>query len=126
MSQVHDIEKAQLLCNKDILLEITDTDSLSRLEALFSGAKCIGFVPKTMMYGPQLILTRDDGEAIAMYLDLENDLAWLPMPFHYDYGPGMDGDASINRLPELLDIFGLSDWPGEVLDTDMSDWDLAW
>jgi len=122
MSQVNEIEKAQLYCNEDILAEITDSESLTQLEELFSNARCIGYVPKTMLYGPRLLLTRTDGTTICMYLDLENDLAWLPMSFHYDYGPGMEGEASINNLSKLLHIFGFSAWPEEVMNTDIDNW----
>ena len=126
LSQVQNIEKVQIMCNDDILVSLTNKKSLERLELLFSNAKCIGYIPQTPQYGPELLITYGNGEIISMYASLEDDLLWLPMNFHYDYGAGMVGETSINNLPHLLNILGLNDWPEEIQDMSIGDWIFKW
>lgn len=101
-----DLEGIPLFC-------LTDAAALDPLAAIFDNAEWIGYDPQTYYLGPTVVLTYADGTELVAELDLYDDGCLIDGKY-YDYGPGMDGEASVNATPGLLAAFGLTDWPQVV------------
>lgn len=108
-----EIAQAELVVNGESIVLITDEKTVYEIHRLINGAEWLGFDPATYFLGPKLMLLGADGSAYTVELDVTDDLCRIGGRF-YDYGPGMDGDASINNLPRLLNLLGLEDWPESV------------
>lgn len=113
IKEIYDIEKAQIIFDGEVLSEIDDRDKIKQLEGILTGAKQT-YIPNTYFFGPKLILTRKDGRAIPIDLDIQDDLMCLEPWFFYKYGSAADRQP---RLFELLRIFGLSRWPNKVYES---------
>lgn len=107
------LQQAALKLDGRELLTITDSNTLSAIQALFADAEALGYEPKTYSLGPELVLTGENGTEVAAALELDGDLCRIGEIF-YDYGPGYTNDGSINALPKLFELLGISDWPDAV------------
>ena len=102
-------EALELRLQEKTLIRTTDTQQLHPLKELLSGAEDLGYEPKTVILGPELVYTGKDGRVTVLELDMDSDLFRYEGCF-FDYGPGNDNNA----LPELMALLGLEDWPEEV------------
>lgn len=96
---------------EEVLLTITDTDTL---EALLAGAE-LTYEPKTFNVGPILRLHAKDGSETTVQLMLDFDWVIIDGQF-YDFGPGYTEEGSRNALPDLFSLLGIESWPQEVID----------
>lgn len=111
--QLPDAVQAELVVNGETIALAADEKTVYEIHRLINGGQWLGYEPKTHFLGPQLMLLGEDGTAYSVVLDVTDDLCRIGDRF-YDYGPGMDGEASVNNLPKLLELFGLEDWPEGV------------
>lgn len=111
--QIPEAVQAELVVNGETIGTVTGEQTVHEIWHLINGGEWLGFEPATYFFGPRLMLLAEDGTAYAVDLDMFDDLCRFGDRF-YDYGPGMDGEASINNLPKLLALFGLTDWPEHV------------
>ena len=102
-------EHFSLRLENEELVVITDSRQVDEIKELLSGAKDIGYVPKTFLLGPELVYTGTDGQETVLELDMDGDLFRYDGRF-FDYGPGNDNNA----LLRLLKLLGLEDWPEAV------------
>ena len=105
--------QAELILDGQTIAFSSDAQVVHEIWNLISGAEWLGFEPATYFFGPRLMFLDSSGSAYGIDLDVFDDLCRYGGKF-YDYGPGMDGDASINNLPKLLQLFGLDDWPEQL------------
>ena len=92
---------------------LTDSAALKSLHSLLSAAEGIGYYPKTPLFGPTLTITGKNGETLDILLDLDGDLIDID-GVCYDYGPGYTDVGGINAQPQLLQLFGMSQWPEDI------------
>ncbi len=107
-TDIRNVQEAALMLEGEALLCVSG-EQAAAIGALFAGAGNLGYEPQTYVMGTELLLIREDGMAVEVELDLLEDLCRLGDQF-YDYGPGMDGEASVNGLEKLYPLLGLTEW----------------
>lgn len=107
-TDIRNVQEAALMLEGEALLCVSG-EQAAAIGALFAGAGNLGYEPQTYVMGTELLLIREDGMAVEVELDLLEDLCRLGDQF-YDYGPGMDGEASVNGLEKLYSLLGLTEW----------------
>lgn len=108
--KITSIVKAELWVNNDKLMEITDKETLVKLESLFRNSERT-FYPSTYIIAAVLTLTNADGSKVEIELDDVGDICIIGHTYWYDYGPGTDGDNARNNLKELFSLLGITAWP---------------
>ncbi len=112
---IPDAVKAELVCDGDILVTLTEAGKLDALCKFLRDAEALDYEPKTYSTGLDLILTGEDGSQTTLQLVLENDLCILDGAF-FDYGPGYGSDGSLDKRDQLLKLLGITTATPENLD----------
>jgi hypothetical protein len=110
IDSITSVVKAELWVNNDKHLEITDKETLEKLESLFRNSERT-FYPSTYIIAAVLTLTNSDGSNIEIELDSVGDYCIIGHTYWYDYGPGTNGDNARNNLKELFQLLGITAWP---------------
>ncbi len=105
---IADIDSFALMLEGEPFFYCDESEAVSEMEDLISGAQWLGYDPQTYYLGVELVLF-SNGTGYVVELDLTDDLCRIGDKF-YDYGPGMDGEDSIKALPRLWEICGYTEW----------------
>jgi hypothetical protein len=108
--KVVSVVKAALYVHNALRLEVTDNDTLEKLESMFRASERI-VGPSTYNFAAVLTLTTEDGTRIDIELDEASDICVIGHAFWVDYGPGTEGDNARNSQKELFRLLGITAWP---------------
>ena len=113
----HDLSKAELIYNGQVLHTVTDSDHLRQLQDLLQNGMQDTSAAKTPPECVQLRLTRSDGSTVSVLVAPDMPRIFLPPFYYYEYN-----DAESTGTQPLLDALGLTEWPAAVDNQDCSAW----